>query len=106
MLLRQLPHRRYRPVQRSVPRGAIAAIDNTVGFDPGIPVGSPWSLPNLGCPSAALATSRTTPQRVVKDTRGGFRLNFIAPMPRIEEAEFSLASYWTYLDTRRRFERW
>jgi hypothetical protein len=77
---------------------AYAAIDNSVGFDPGIPEGSPWALPNLGAPSATLATFRTTPERVVKDTRGGFRLNFIAPIPGIEEANFSFAQYWTYLD--------
>jgi hypothetical protein len=74
------------------------AIDDQVGYDPGIPVGSPWSLPNLGAPSAALVTFRTHPQAVFKDIRGGFRVNFNAPIPGIEEATFSIAHYWTYLD--------
>ena len=78
---------------------AYAAIDDSVGYDPGIPVGSPWSLPNLGYPSATTQQQRTHPERVIKDTRGGFRLNFSAPVPVIDEMEFSLANYWTYLDT-------
>jgi Protein of unknown function (DUF1302) len=77
---------------------AYAAIDDPVGFDPGIPVGSPWSLPNLGAPSATLVTFRTHPATVIKDTRGGFRINFNAPIPGIEEATFSIAHYYTYLD--------
>jgi len=78
---------------------AYAAIDDAVGFDPGIPVGSPWSLPNLGAPSATVQTVRTTPVRTVRDTRGGARLVFNVPIPGIEEAQFTLANYWTYLDT-------
>jgi hypothetical protein len=77
---------------------AYAAIDDQVGFDPGIPVGSPWGLPNLGAPSASLVTFRTHPQATIKDTRGGFRINFNAPIPGIEEATFSIAHYYTYLD--------
>ena len=77
---------------------AYAAIDDQVGFDPGIPVGSPWSLPNLGAPSATLVTFRTHPQATIQDTRGGFRINFNAPIPGIEEATFSIAHYYTYLD--------
>jgi hypothetical protein len=77
---------------------AYAAIDDAIGFQPGIPQGSPWSLPNLGAPSAVLQTQRTQPQRVVKDTRGGFRINFTAPIPVIEDMDVSLANYWTYLD--------
>ena len=78
---------------------AYAAIDDAIGYEPGIPEGSPWSLPNLGAPSATLATTRTHPERVIKDTRGGFRINFGAPIPGIEEAQFSIAHYYTYLDT-------
>ena len=76
-----------------------AAIDENVGFDPGIPVGSPWALPNLGDPSSTTQGQRTHPQRVVKDTRGGFRFNFNAEVPVVDEMEFSIANYWTYLDT-------
>jgi hypothetical protein len=75
-----------------------AAIDDQVGFDPGIPVGSPWALPNLGAPNASLVTFRTHPQATFKDIRGGFRVNFNAPIPAIDEATFSIAHYWTYLD--------
>ncbi len=78
---------------------AYAAIDDAVGFDPGLPAGSPWALPNLGAPSAVLQTLRTHPQRTIEDTRGGFRINFSAPIPGIDEAQFSIANYWTYLDT-------
>jgi hypothetical protein len=78
---------------------AYAAIDENVGYDPGIPAGSPWALPNLGDPSATTQAQRTHPQRVIKDTRGGFRFNFNAPVPVVDEMEFSLANYWTYLDT-------
>ncbi|MFN8640723.1 MAG: DUF1302 family protein [Candidatus Binatia bacterium] len=78
---------------------AYAAIDEGVGFEPGIPVGSPWALPNLGDPSATTQAQRTHPQRTIQDTRGGFRFNFNAPVPVIDEMEFSLANYWTYLDT-------
>ncbi len=78
---------------------AYAAIDERVAFDPGIPVGSPWSLPNLGDPSATTQAQRTHPQRVIKDTRGGFRLNFNTEVPVVDEMEFSLAHYYTYLDT-------
>jgi hypothetical protein len=78
---------------------AYAAIDDGVGYEPGIPVGSPWALPNLGEPSSTTYQQRTTPQMVVKDTRGGFRFNFNAPVPVIDEMEFSIANYWTYLDT-------
>jgi hypothetical protein len=78
---------------------AYAAIDENVGYEPGIPVGSPWALPNLGDPSATTQAQRTHPQRVVKDTRGGFNLKFTAPMPLVDEMEFSLVNYWTYLDT-------
>jgi hypothetical protein len=78
---------------------AYAAIDDAIGYEPGIPQGSPWALPNLGAPSAVQYIQRTHPERVVKDTRGGVRLNFTAPAPVIEDIDVSLASYWTYLDT-------
>jgi hypothetical protein len=76
-----------------------AAIDEAVGFEPGVPAGSPWALPNLGAPSAVLNTVRTHPQRTIEDTRGGGRLVFNAPIPGIEEAQFTIAHYYTYLDT-------
>jgi len=77
---------------------AYAAIDDAIGFQPGIPQGSAWALPNLGAPSAVQQYQRTRPQRVIKDTRGGFRVNFIAPIPVIDDMDISIANYWTYLD--------
>jgi hypothetical protein len=77
---------------------AYAAIDDSVGFEPGVPAGSPWALPNLGAPSATLVTYRTTPRRTFEDTRGGVRVNFAAPIPGIDEANFTIAHYYTYLD--------
>jgi hypothetical protein len=77
---------------------AYAAIDDAVGFEPGTPAGSPWALPNLGAPSATLVTFRQTPRRTIEDTRGGVRLNFAAPIPGIQEANFTIAHYYTYLD--------
>lgn len=78
---------------------AYAAIDDGIGYDPGIPQGSPWALPNLGAPSAVLYNRLFAPHRTIEDTRGGARLNFTAPVPVIEDIDVSLASYWTYLDT-------
>jgi hypothetical protein len=76
-----------------------ASIDESVGFEPGVPQGSPWALPNLGAPSATTVSLRTHPQRVVKDTRGGFQVKFNAPVPVIDEATFGIAHYYTYFDT-------
>jgi hypothetical protein len=76
-----------------------AAIDEQVGFEPGVPVGSPWALPNLGAPSAVVQSVRTHPQRVVKDTRGGFQVKFNATLPGVDEATFGIAHYYTYFDT-------
>jgi hypothetical protein len=76
-----------------------AAIDEQVGFEPGIPMGSPRALPNLGGPSAVVQFVRTHPQRVVKDTRGGVLVKFNAPLPGVDEATFGVAHYYTYFDT-------
>jgi hypothetical protein len=78
---------------------AYAAIDDAVGYEPGVPQGSPWALPNLGAPSATVLTQRTHPERVFKDTRGGFQIKFNVDMPGIEETTFGFANYWTYFDT-------
>ena len=71
-----------------------AAIDNKVGFAPGTPAGSPWSLPNLGKPSATTRNINLTPARTFSDTRGGGRLYW-----NMFDATFSLAHYYTYVDT-------
>ena len=74
-----------------------AAIDNKVGFSPGIPIGSPWSLPNF-VPSATQLTLIDTPSRTFHDIRGGLQLKFMSSVPLIETATFGLAHYYTYLD--------
>ncbi len=74
-----------------------AAIDNKVGYSPGIPIGSPWSLPNF-VPSATQLTLTQTPSRTFEDIRGGMQLKFMASVPLIETATFGLAHYYTYLD--------
>lgn len=76
---------------------AFAAIDNEVGFDPGIPNGSPWQLPNF-TPSATLLTVRNAPAANFSDMRGGLQLKWMATLPVVETATFGLAHYYTYLD--------
>ncbi|HUI28090.1 MAG TPA: hypothetical protein VL403_18560, partial [Candidatus Kryptonia bacterium] len=70
------------------------AIDNKVGFAPGTAVGSPWTLPNLGAPSATTLSIISTPHRTFSDIRGGGRLYW-----NMFDATFSLAHYYTYFDT-------
>jgi Protein of unknown function (DUF1302) len=70
------------------------AIDNKVGFSPGTPAGSPWTLPNLGKPSATTETFVVTPKRTFRDIRGGGRVVW-----NMYDATFSLAHYYTYFDT-------
>ena len=74
-----------------------AAIDNAVGFSPGIPNGSPWQLPNF-VPSATQYTLQQPPAANFTHIRGGAQFKFIAPVPGIESATFGLAHYYTYLD--------
>jgi len=75
-----------------------AAVDKSVSYSPGTPAGSPWTLPNLGAPSASTLTLIRTPAFRISDARGGGILKFIAPIPGIGETNFSLAHYYTYLD--------
>jgi hypothetical protein len=70
------------------------AIDNHTGFSPGIPPGSPWALPNLGRPSPTTKTIMVSPSRTFSDMRGGGRVVF-----NVADATFSLAHYYTFLDT-------
>ncbi|MDX2166484.1 MAG: DUF1302 family protein [Deltaproteobacteria bacterium] len=74
-----------------------AAIDNSVGFEPGIPVGSPWQLPNT-VPSASQQNIRQTPSRTIQDMRGGAQLKTMVPVPGIETMTLGVAYYQTYLD--------
>jgi uncharacterized protein DUF1302 len=70
-----------------------AAIDNSVGYYPGTPAGSPWALPSLGNPSNAAVAYAIRPARTINNTRGGFLLKFNA-----YDTTFSLAHYYTYFD--------
>jgi len=73
------------------------AIDNAVGFDPGIPTGSPWAPPNT-IPSASQLNVIDGPPRTISAMRGGFQFKFISPMPGVEQTTFGFAHYYTYLD--------
>ena len=75
------------------------AIDDKVGFDPGIPNGSPWGLPNLGNPSTSTYTQRYSPSRTFSDARGGFQFRFSTPFPGIGDLMLGAAHYFTYFDT-------
>lgn len=69
------------------------AIDDKVGYAPGIPAGGPWSLPNTGVPSANTESIHEQPARTFKDMRGGGRFNF-----NLGDGTFSVAHYYTYFD--------
>ena len=72
---------------------AYAAIDDRVGYAPGVPKGSPWTFPNNGEPSPLSQTFIESPDRTFEDMRGGARVVF-----NWLDATFSLAHYYTYLD--------
>ena len=74
------------------------AVDNAVAIQPGIPLGSPWQLPNF-LPSAALKTSKNLPPANFSHARGGLQFKFSTPLPPLTDAQIGIASYWTYLDT-------
>jgi hypothetical protein len=70
------------------------AIDNHVGYAPGVAAGSPWGFPNNGVPSATTYSVIQTPKRTFKDIRGGGKLQW-----NMFDATFSVAHYYTYFDT-------
>jgi hypothetical protein len=70
------------------------AIDNKVGFFPGTPAGSPWTLPSLGAPSNDSRDFLNRPARTINNARGGAQLKF-----NVLDATFGLAHYYTYFDT-------
>jgi len=74
------------------------AIDNAVAINPGIPNGSPWQLPNLQ-PSATTFNQKNIPPANFAHTRGGGQFKFNTPLPFVEEGTFSIAHYYTYVDT-------
>ncbi len=77
---------------------AFGAIDDAVGFTPGIPTGSPWSLPNFE-PSVILKSYQKTPTRTFTDIRGGIQIKANALLPGLGDATFGFAHYYTYFDT-------
>lgn len=86
----------YTPFYEAYIEG-FAAIDNAVGYSPGIPVGSPWQLPNF-IPSASQRSLRQTPPANFRHIRGGAQFKFIAPVPGVDAVTLGLAHYYTYLD--------
>lgn len=68
------------------------AIDDEVGFAPGTPIGSPWTLPGTS-PGALIDLKPRTPARTFENARGGARFVFNAL-----DATFSVAHYYTYAD--------
>jgi hypothetical protein len=71
-----------------------AAIDNSVGYYPGTPAGSPWALPSLGNPGNTTRTFALRPARTINNARGGGQLKF-----NILDATFGIAHYYTRFDT-------
>jgi hypothetical protein len=77
-----------------------AAVDNQVGWWPGINVkGSAWALPNLGEPSATQFDDIKTPGRTIENTRGGGQFKFNIEAPGIGETTIGFAHYYTVFDT-------
>lgn len=69
------------------------AFDKQVGFSPGTPAGSAWTLPGLGEQSSSTTLFNREPALNLKNGRGGFQLKFNA-----FDATFTLAHYYTYFD--------
>lgn len=69
------------------------AVDNKVGFVPGIPFGSPWALPSQGAPRTEVRTISIPPSRTLADGRGGVRMVF-----NYADATLSVAYLSTYFD--------
>lgn len=91
-----LPHVDFLPFSEMFLEG-YGAVDNSVAYEPGIPNGSPWQLPNF-TPSTTLLTRRNVPPANFANARGGVQLKLNTPMPLLEEASFAIAHYYTYLD--------
>ncbi len=74
------------------------AIDDQVGFAPGIPKGSAWGPPNVNVPTRSIFTQVFRPQRTVEDARAGMQFRFSTPMPGVGDVSLGLAHYYTYFD--------
>lgn len=75
-----------------------AAIDEKVGFYPGVPKGSAWGPPNVNVPSLSILTDYQTPNRQIEDARGGFQFRFSTPFPGVGDMNLGVAHYFTYPD--------
>lgn len=82
----------YGPITESHLEGFVA-IDNSVGYYPGTPAGSPWAPPSLGAPSNIVKTTLNRPATTFSAARGGGQLKFNAL-----DATFGIAHYYTYFD--------
>ncbi len=85
------------PIYEAYLEGFVA-IDDNVGFAPGVPKGSPWGPPNISVPTRSILTTIDAPARSFEDARGGFQFRFSAPAPAIGDISLGAAHYFTYFD--------
>lgn len=88
------------PVSEAYVEGFIA-VDDECGHAPAVPQGSPWGLQNDSTPNPALLKVHKRPAASLESARGGGLFKFNAPLPGLGEGTFSIAHYYTYLDTPR-----
>ena len=82
----------FGPLDQTFIEGYVA-VDNTVAFIPGAPIGSPWSAP-LGPPGGRTAGTLIGPCGFCdENVRGGGRV-----VTNVGDFTFTLASYFTFLD--------
>jgi hypothetical protein len=82
----------FGPLDQTFVEGYVA-VDNTVAFIPGTPLGSPWSAP-LGPPSGQTPGTLIGPCGFCdENVRGGGRV-----VTNVGDFTFTLASYFTFLD--------
>ncbi len=85
------------PFYESYLEGFIA-IDDDVGFSPGVATGSAWGPPNVNVPTLSILTQRYKPSRNFEDARGGFQFRTSTPFPGISDLALGFAHYYTYFD--------
>jgi hypothetical protein len=79
------------PVSQGFLEG-FAGLGDRVAFEPGIPIGSPWNPGGLNFPLTQSRRLRNVPD--LSTMRFGGRLVF-----NLRDVTFSIAQYWTFLDT-------
>jgi len=90
----------FGPISEAYLEGFLS-VDDTVGYQPGVPQGSPWGLQNDSTPNPAILKVHVKPSQTFHDARGGAQFKFNAPLPFVGEGTFGIAHYYTYLDTPR-----